>query len=145
MAPSKRSPHGDGRAKPAEAEIAPREEAVEGARRRVASAARDVVLSWVDVGALLDDAQRVADALVTKRAVLSFLQESLPDGDARRAVARFLSEPFLRDELTGSWRNRPDVAPWREAIAALHRDPDTALPAIENELTVVVLPANGRD
>lgn len=129
----------------AEAEIAPRENSLDWAKLHLKDAVAEVMRS-VDVDALLENAERARDALLAERCRLMELCELLPRFSPEwRAVEQFLGHPFLLHENGDGWKNHPAVAPWREAFDALHVDADAALPAIQTEATVVILPANGRD
>lgn len=129
----------------ARAEIAPREDAHEWARRRVHDAVSEVVRS-VDVDSLIASAERARDTLIAERCRLMQIRDSLPHfSDSRTAVEAFLEYPFLAHEAGDTWQDHPIVAPWRQAHEALHHDCDTPLPAIETSAAIVVLPSNGRE
>ena len=130
----------------ADNEIAPREKALQKAQRRIKDAVEEVMRT-VDIDAIIARAERARDTLIAERCRLAQICEALPwFSEERKAVESFLSHPFLAHEAGDGWKDHAAVEPWRAAVDALHRDPDAALPAIEEtESTVVVLPANGRD
>ena len=82
----------------ADTEIAPREEALEKAQRRVKQAVAEVMRT-VDVGALLEAAERTQERLVAERARLLQLRALLPSFSAeQRAIDSFLARPILAHE-----------------------------------------------
>jgi hypothetical protein len=130
----------------AEQEIAPRQNALDWAQRHIKDAVGEVMRA-VDIGALLEAAEKARDVLVAERCRLIQIQSSLPlFSPEHKAVESFLSHPFLMHEYTDMWREHPVVAPWRQAHEALHVDADAPLPSpAQIEAMVVILPSNGRE
>jgi hypothetical protein len=129
----------------AQAAIPVRENALDWARRHLKDAVAEVVRT-TDIGAMIARAERARDVLLAERCRLMQIQSSLPWLSLeRKKIDSFLESPFLAHESTGGWLEHPVVSPWREAFEALHVDAAAAMPAIQTEATVVILPSNGRE
>ena len=95
----------------------------------VVTAAIDFLLT-MPIGRLVDEAARLQEELGARRAVLHHLRGAADDHDRSR-IAEYLKHEFLPFGPNDTPRDHPAMEPWRAARAALTRNANAPLPAVD--------------
>jgi hypothetical protein len=109
------------------AAIAEREKALTVAKKQLTAAVAQVLLSEIDVSALLKEAEAAEAIIVGRRCELLEIQSALPASDERAAIYKWVARPWLIHEYDRTHSAHPAAQAIIAARDALMRDADAAL------------------